>query len=763
MDPRDSEFNRRLLQTFRIEAEEHIHRVTSGLIELEKSPLPERYAQLIEAIFREFHSLKGAARSVNLREFELLCQPLETIFSHLKLGKISLEPRLFDLLHRVIDFLTELNLASGEKRTSAQRSTQKELIAQLGILTKTDSNAPITPTPTLRPDPDPEPSLLQDSDEEPEIENLKPKLKESDPGQTVRIPVSKLDSLLFQAEEMIQTKVTTQQLVVELREIKSALASYSMSSRQWKNRRTAAKSSEHEELVSWCETHLDQLHARIISVSQAADQDFRVMRRIVDDHLEAMKQVLMLPAASLTETFPKIVRDLAQQQGKEIDLLISGDDIEIDRRILEELKDPFIHLMRNCTDHGIEKPVRRKELEKPATGKISITFATNENRQVEISISDDGSGIDCNQIRELAIKNGTVSSEAAKKLDSKEILALVFQSGFTTSPIITDLSGRGLGLAIVSEKVEKLGGSIAIESTPQTGTTFRLLLPISLATFRGVMVRVSEHLFVIPTANVLRTLRVKPEDIKTVENRETIRHNGIIFSLVHLGEVLGLPEAVNSSVSALKGHNTDAGSVTMVILTNGGSQIAFLVDEVIEELQVLVKGLGHQLSRVRNITGATILGNGRVVAVLNVSDLMKSANQFASIRKHRDNGEIARKSMRVLVAEDSITSRTLLKSILESAGYQVTTAVDGADAFAQLRSGEFDLIVSDVDMPRMSGFELTAKIRADKKMGELPVVLVTALESRDDRERGVDVGANAYIVKSSFDQSNLLEVINKLI
>ncbi|OGK08618.1 MAG: hypothetical protein A2W80_03860 [Candidatus Riflebacteria bacterium GWC2_50_8] len=757
MGPGDSEFNRRLLQTFRVEAEEHIHAVTSGLIELEKSPTSERYAQLIEAIFREFHSLKGAARSVNLREFEQVCQPLEAIFSRLKRGEISLEPGLFDLLHRVIDFLSEFSSVSGEKRTSAQRSTQKELIAQLGILTKTDSIAPEAPKPELAAD------ALQDSSKEPEIENLKPKQKETSFGQTVRIPVSKLDSLLFQAEEMIQTKVTTQQLVAELREIKSALASYSLSSRQWKNRRNAAKSSEHEELVSWCETHLDQLHARIISVSQTAEQDFRVMRRIIDDHLEAMKQVLMLPASSLTETFPKIVRDLAQQQGKEIDLVVSGDDIEIDRRILEELKDPFIHLMRNCTDHGIEKPARRKELDKPATGKISIAFATNENRQVEISISDDGSGIDCNQIRELAIKNGTVPSEAAKKLDSREILALVFQSGFTTSPIITDISGRGLGLAIVSEKVEKLGGSITIESTPQAGTTFRMLLPISLATFRGVMVRVSEHLYVIPTANVMRTLRVKTEDIKTVENRETIRHNGIIFSLVHLGEVLGLPEAANSSASAFKGHNADAGSVTMVILANGDSQIAFLVDEVLEELQVLVKGLGQQLSRVRNISGATILGNGRVVAVLNVSDLMKSANQFASIRKHRDGGEIARKSMRVLVAEDSITSRTLLKSILESAGYQVTTAVDGADAFARLRSGEFDLVVSDVDMPRMSGFELTAKIRADKRIGELPVVLVTALESLNDRERGVDVGANAYIVKSSFDQSNLLEVINKLI
>ncbi|MBU1108886.1 MAG: hybrid sensor histidine kinase/response regulator [Candidatus Riflebacteria bacterium] len=754
MNPSDSEFNKRLLDTFRGEAEEHIHTVTIGLIELEKSPSPEKCTQLIETVFREIHSLKGAARSVNLREFEQVCQPLEALFSRLKLAEISLESNLFDLLHRVIDFLTELISTLGEKRTSAQRSAQKELVGQLGFFATGDSKAPEAAKPES------ESILMSDSDKELETEDLKPRPKDTISGQTIRIPVAKLDSLLLQAEEMIQTKVTMQQLVIELREIKSTLASFSLSSRQWKNRQNEAKASQHDESANWRETHLDKLHARIVAASQAAEQDFRVMRRIVDDHLESMKQVLMLPAASLTELFPKIVRDLSQQQGKEIDLVISGDDIEIDRRILEELKDPLIHLMRNCTDHGIGKPARRKELNKPASGKITIAFATNENRQVEISISDDGAGMDVNQIRDLAIKRGTISLEAAKKMDSKEILALVFQSGFTTSPIITDISGRGLGLAIVSEKVEKLGGSISIESTSHVGTTFRLLLPVSLATFRGVLVRVGEQLFAIPTANVVRTLRVKPEDIKTVENRETICHDAKILPLVKLWEVLGLPE---TSASAINRPDSVAPRLTFVVLATGDSQIAFVVDEVLDELQVLVKGLGKQLSRVRNISGATILGSGKVVAVLNVHDLMKSALQFASVSKHRDGEKILKSSMKVLVAEDSITSRSLLKSILESAGFQVTTAVDGADAFAQLRAGEFDLLVSDVDMPRLSGFELTAKIRSDKKMGELPVVLVTALESRADRERGIDVGANAYIVKSSFDQSNLLEVINKLI
>lgn len=746
MNPGDSEFNKRLLETFRVEAEENIRTVTNSLIELEKSPSPEKYRQLIEAIFRKIHSLKGAARSVNLREFELVCQPVETIFSRLKLNEITFETKLFDLLHRVIDFLGELLSTLGEKSTSAQRSVRKELIDQLDYFSKSASHA------TKAPVAESTPMLAPHCEKEPKADVLKIKQQVAGSEQTVRISVAKLDSLLLQAEEFIQTKVTAQQLVLELREIKTTIASYTLNSQQWKSWQNNPNICDHDEMQSLYETRLATLHARIAAVSQMAEQDLRVMQRIVDGHLESMKQVLMLPATSLTENLPKIVRDLSQQQGKEIDLVISGDEIEIDRRILEELKDPLIHIMRNCTDHGIEKPDRRKELNKPATGQIIIAFSRSENRQVEISITDDGSGIDTNQVRDLAIERGVIPSEAAKKMDAKELLAIILQSGFTTSSIITDISGRGLGLAIVSEKIEKLGGSISIESKPDAGTSFRLLLPITLATFRVVLVRVADFLFAIPTTNVKKTLRIKAEDIKTVKNRQTIRHHDKILSLVHLGDVLGLRD-----------HYSGSEQLTIVVMASGECQIAFVVDEVVDELQILVKGLGQQLSRVRSISGATILGNGKVVPVLNVHDLMKTAQQFASVRNHENSEKVPEVSMKILVAEDSITSRILLKSILESAGFQVNTAVDGADAFVQLQAGEFDLLVSDVDMPRMSGFELTAKIRSDKKLGELPVVLVTALESRDDRERGVDVGANAYVIKSSFDQSNLLEVIDKLI
>jgi two-component system chemotaxis sensor kinase CheA len=327
----------------------------------------------------------------------------------------------------------------------------------------------------------------------------------------------------------------------------------------------------------------------------------------------------------------------------------------------------------------------------------------------------------------------------------------------STSPIITDISGRGLGLAIVREKVEQLGGTIAFDTKTGTGTSIRIHLPLTIATLRGVLVRIEEHYFVIPTPSVEQVARADRGDIRTVENRETVTLNGQAVSLVRLSDVLELPS-----------QNTDFDASTkipVVVLGAGTARIAFCVDEVVGEQEVLVKSLGPQLVHVRNVAGASVLGDGRVVPVLNVPDLLKSAVRQSAVSRGSiapQKQDVAEKRS-ILVVEDSVTSRSLLKNILESAGYHVITAVDGIDAYTTLKTATFDLVVSDVEMPRMDGFDLTSKVRADKQLADLPVVLVTALGSREHQERGIDVGANAYIVKGSFDQSNLLEVVKQLI
>jgi two-component system chemotaxis sensor kinase CheA len=747
---KDKELLKKLLVTFKLEAEEHVHAISSGLIELEKTSSLENQGGIIETVFREAHSLKGAARAVNLVQVEGACQSLESLFAQLKSREMTLSPELFDQLHQTVDTLGTL---------LAERSTE----------TAQGDEAPTFGTP-----------------ETPESARLIPenvlgttRIRDDKKGlaKTLRVPAFKLDSLLRQAEELIPVKATVAQRATDLREIGQTVAAWEAEWRKVRPQAHALRASSDRSQPTNGPTRPSngRLHAnaQIAQVSAFLDRnesilrsvqnklailardfesDRRTLDRRIDDLVEDSKRISTVPFSALLESFPKLVRDLCRDCGKEADLLITGGEIETDRRILEEMKDPLIHLLRNCVDHGIERPNQRAEGGKPARAIISLAISPISTDKVEIVVSDDGSGVDVQKVRAAAVKLGLTSPEDAAAMDERQATSLIFKSGVSTSPMITEVSGRGLGLAIVREKVEKVSGSVLIESTPGTGTTFRLILPLTLARFRGILVRAGESLFVLPTRYVQRVLRVDPNEIKTAENRETIEIDGRAASAVRLTDVLDIAR-----------RNADPDpkrKIPVLVLAWAGEQIGFVVDEILDEQEVLVKGLGKQLRRVRNLAGATVLGSGKVLPVLNVADLMQSAVNLAPSATRHETTESPRS---ILVAEDSITARTLLKNILEFAGYKVKTAVDGVEALSALANEGFDLVVSDVEMPRMSGFDLTAKIRADKRLSELPVVLVTALESREHRERGVDVGANAYIVKSSFDQGNLLEIVRRLI
>jgi two-component system chemotaxis sensor kinase CheA len=761
MNIQDEEFLKRLQATFRVEAEEHIRGLTSGLIELEKTPKTKKTASLIETMFREAHSLKGASRSVNMKDVESICHVLENIFGKIKNEGSSLTAEQFDLMHSAIDNVSKLVSSVGTKSPKDNR----ELIKQLQAITEAKQPGPITEEPL---------STVMDSSERATKAVARSttspipaeSLIEEQPIQieTVRIQTAKLDPLFLQAEQLIQSKIVAAQRTIELKSINDLIASWKTELRKWDSRRSTESVLQLKEINDWNNDKLNELEANITAVTHAIENDQRSLGRMIDEHLESMKSVLMLPVSTIVEGFPKLVRELARNQGKEVEFIINGKDIEVDKQILEELKDPLIHLLRNCFDHGIQKPEERKRLNKPSHGTILLSFIATESRHLEISMSDDGAGIDLDKVRTAAIKAGVLAKDTFEKMNSQEMTMLIFQSGVSTSKIITDISGRGLGLAIVREKVEKLGGSVSVESQRNVGTTFRLVLPLTLSTFRGVVVKTGEHYFAIPSINIERAIRVNREEIKTVENRETIVLDGNIITSVDLGNVLELANG-NSSTSNKKTDSAfHLNYVQLLVLVHADRRIAFEVDEIIEEYQILVKDLGKQLRRVRNISGATVLGSGKVVPVINVSDLMKSAMRTEfSVRALKEHEIEPAKKYKILVIDDSITSRTLIKNIVETAGYMVETAVDGVDAFTKALIGEFDLIVSDIDMPRMNGFELTAKIRNIKKLNELPVVLVTALESSEDREHGIDAGANAYIIKSSFDQSNLLDVIKKLL
>jgi len=758
MARKNDELLKRLLATFRIEADEHLQAMSAGLLALEKTPPGAEAASIIETVFREAHSLKGAARAVNLVPIESLCQSLESVFAALKNGRLPVSAPLLDLLLQAVDGLGNL-LVSGADTSPIVPPAIAALIRQLD---QTLSGAPLA----LGAAPE------MDTSAAGTVQYTSPATSVAGSG-TVRISTGKLDAVMRQIEELLSPRLAARQRALELRDVTATVAA-------WKKARThiqpalrqiersaarsgAVNGSAHrrKELLKVLEylegEHLimTTLDERLAKLNQSAARDQRTLASMIDSLLHDVKEMQLLPFASLLDILPRLARELAREQGKEVELVIQGSEIELDRRMLEELKDPLIHLLRNAIDHGIETPAVRRAAGKPAQGTVSLAVSQRDSGKVELLIADDGTGIDGDRVKAAARKLGLFSGED-DGISEREALALAFQSGVSTSPIITDVSGRGLGLAIVREKVERLGGSISIESQREAGTAFHIVLPLSLATLRGVLVRVGERLCVIPSAHVERVARVALKDIRTVENRETIVLDEAVVSLASLGDVLEMPHPTAGNAAA---------DAPVVVLDQNESRVAFRVDEILGEQEILVKSLGPQLARVRNVAGASMLGTGQVVPVLNVADLLKSAvNHVAAplaAAAAEQPGQGIRQS--ILVAEDSITSRSLLKNILESAGYAVTTAVDGMDAFTTLRTAAFDLVVSDVEMPRMDGFDLTARIRADRRLAELPVVLVTALESREHRERGIDVGASAYIVKSSFDQSNLLEIVRRLI
>ena len=772
MANKDDDFQKSLLAMFRVEADEHLKAMSSGLVELENTAAGQRSTELVEKIFREAHSLKGAARAVNLTAIERVCHSLESMFAALKGNRLAVSPPLFDLLHQAIDALGVL-LAPDAGASSARRPAIMELMRRLDDALK--EPLPVPEMPAAAQELAPATSFAGTAGPAVTADVRTPLPAPSLASETVRVSTAKLDAVMRQVEELLSPRLASGQRARELRETAAALGTWKRErariqpalrlierslARGGKGNGAAGEGQELPKLLEYLDgesVHMKTLENRLASLGQSAEHDQRTLAGMTDNLLHDVKEMHLLPFSSLLEVFPRFTREFARDQAKEVELLIQGGEIEVDRRILEQMKDPLVHMLRNCIDHGIEKPAARKEKHKPPHGTITLAISQKDSGKVEILVADDGAGIDAAKVKSAARKLGILSAEEADKLGEQQAIGLIFQSGVSTSAIITDISGRGLGLAIVREKVERLGGAVTVESHPDAGTRCRMVVPLTLATFRGILVRAGDHLFVIPAISVERVTRVAGEDIRTVENRETIPLDGQPVSLVRLSDVLDMPRR---NAAGEPGAGAQA-----IVLTLGAVRIAFRVEEILGEQEVLVKALGTQLVRVRNVAGASVLGTGQVVPVLNVPDLMKSAVKpmAPSLAPVAAETGAAAKKQSILVVEDSITSRALLKNILESAGYNIITAVDGIDAYTALKTGEFDLVVSDVEMPRMDGFDLTARVRADKQLSGLPVVLVTALETREHRERGVDVGANAYIVKSSFDQSNLLEVIGRLI
>jgi two-component system chemotaxis sensor kinase CheA len=694
----------RLLTTFQAEAEEHLQVIALHLGALDRGLPPEQVPAAVEATFRALHTLKGAARSVGLDHVEALCQSLESLLSRVKKGQIQLDHDVLASLQRAMDDLGRL-LSARPAPAPADRGRR-------------EAPAPGGPEPERTPPAGASPAG----------------------AGTIRVDTARLDALHARAEDLLASKLAAVERAREARAMVETLD---------RCRAEAERSAAVQPLIR-------QAGAQARGLLRTLVAHQRTLGASVDGLQEEARRLRMMPAAAVLDSFPRMVGEMARAQGKEVDWSAQGADLELDRKVLETVKEALIHLVRNALDHGIEPPQARERQGRPRRGRVAVTFAPLEGRRVEVRVEDDGAGIDPAGIRAAAVRARLRSPEEAEALPDEAALSLIFASGLSTSPVITDLSGHGLGMAIVRDRVERLGGRVSIDTRRGAGTTVRMVLPASVATFRGLLVRAGRQSFLLPLDALERAHRLAPSQVETAGGREAIRWEGRAVPFARLARVLGRPDGGPAEGTG--------GRWPCLIVASGGERAALMVDEVLGEHEVLVKELRPPLVRVRHVAGAGLLGSGELALILRPADLLRAAREATSAlpgatpAKAEEAGPSA-----ILVVDDSITTRTMEKNLLEAAGYKVQVAADGIEAWSVLKTERFDLVVSDVDMPRLNGFDLTSRIRADPELADLPVVLVTALESREDKERGIEVGANAYVIKSGFDQSKLLDIVRRLV
>jgi two-component system chemotaxis sensor kinase CheA len=788
--------DKELRDLFQAESEEHLQNLDNGLLNLENDPHNQ---PLLDEVFREAHSLKGAARMLGIIEVETIAHRLEDMLGKAKSGKIKLTSDLIDKIYYGLDCIrkfvneavndepAELDvdevIARLEEDGALEQSAPKEdkkteekkavESASEPVQKESEMVAKIEEKEVQKVDVGQESeSLKEEAIKKEEMEEQQEKINQIDETlkgytkkyriETIRVEPQKLDALMTQSGELTVTKIRISRRLSEIEELVSNWEEWSreifsmrMLIRELENSSLNGNGDKFISFLNEEISRVEELGNMLKRIETAASEDNSRLDLIANNLEEGIRSVRLLPLSTIFNLFPRMVRDLSRQQGKEVRLLMEGEDTSADKHILEEMKDPLMHMIRNAIDHGIETPEEREKLGKPHLATIWLrAYQTATN--IVIEVIDDGRGIGLENVKEKAIAKGICSREDFTHMSDEQIRSLIFSSGFSTSSYVTDVSGRGVGLDVVRANIERLKGTITVDSTPEIGTTFRVYLPITLATTRVLIVKLGSRVYAIPVEFVETSILVNDEDIFYIEGKETINLEGSPVSVAHLSELLEMEHGENRK-------EEDKKRLSCIIISIGEEKLGVIVDALIDEQEVVLKPLGGVLKRVRNVSGATILGTGELCIILNPVDLIKSVRKRTITSSIKQSVQERTQRETILLVEDSITTRTQERRILESAGYDVITAVDGADAYSKLTSQNFDAVVSDIQMPNMDGFVLTERIRTDKQYSDLPVILVTSLSSEEDRRRGLEVGANAYITKGTFDQKVLLDTLDRLV
>jgi two-component system chemotaxis sensor kinase CheA len=629
-------------------------------------------------------------------------------------GEVILEKAHFDILFKCLDAIPHL---LEDKVTWSDKGIESPFVDNLCIETedifsgKVHKKTKIEPKVASRKVKGPPVAV-----ETPEVQICAPVSEES-----MRVDVDKLNKIVNLSGELLISKIRLDELVKGLQS----------KSEFWTNAPDSAR----------------EILRNLVKVDENIDFLARDMQQ------EVMK-VRMIPVSYLFNTYPRAMRDLARSKGKDIDFVVKGEETQLDKAILDRLKDPIMHLLRNALDHGIENPDERRAENKPEQGKI-VLAAYQEGSHVVIEVSDDGGGIDTEKVKHEAIKQGLIAKDKVIDLINEQVFQLLFTPGFSTKEEVTETSGRGVGLDVVRDAIGALKGMVEVRSEKGKGSSFIMRLPLTLAITESLLVGAGSDVFAIPVDSVVETLRINPEEIKTVETKDAITIRGHILPLVRLNDIFGLPR---------KGI-IEKKHLPVVIVQSVEKRIGLLVDELMGRQDIISKPIGAPLNNVKNISGATILGSGKVILALDIPSIIDSAEGVVIKRPvfvPKDEQK-AKKKKTILLAEDVLTTAMLEKNILESVGYSVVIARDGKEALERAKQESFDLVISDVLMPRMDGFELVESLRKEQLYKDIPIVIVTTRESDADKRRGLEAGADAYILKSEFTSESLLNTLERLL
>lgn len=744
-----------ILEDFLVEAFELVEQIDHDLVELESNP---EDLELLNRIFRVAHTVKGSSSFLNFDVLTKLTHHMEDVLNKARHGELKITPDIMDVVLESIDRMkTLLNSIRDNGNDSAIGMDIEPICAKLTAISEGNVSAvasvseepkvepkvepkeevvPATPEPSAEPDVDV--NQLSDSEVEAEIERL--------------LKVRKAEDQARRAQKQKSATPTAPKPATETGGEKKVPASGGGGGGMDQTIRVEVKRLDHlmnliGELVLGKNRLLkiyDDVEERYEGEKflEELNQVVSQLSIITTDVQLAVMKTRMQPIAKVFNKFPRVVRDLSRELGKQIELEIMGEETELDKSIVEEIGDPIMHMIRNSCDHGVEDPATRKANGKPEKGVVQLK-AYNEGNHIVVEITDDGKGLDASGLKMKALEKNFITEKEAKQMTDKEAFALIFKPGFSTAAKVTNVSGRGVGMDVVKTNIEKLNGVIEIDSELGKGSTFKLKIPLTLAIIQSLLVGTQEEFYAIPLASVLETVRVPIDNIYTIEGKNVLRLREEVLSLVRLSDVFGVKQVLES------GDQT-----YVVIIGVAESKLGIIVDTLVGQEEIVIKSMGDYLQNIQGIAGATIRGDGRVTLIIDVGAMMDMAKEIkvdikaqleSSVKKPKEQPS----DYKVLIVDDSKMDRTLMQKALEPLGISLIEATNGVEALNIVKSGdhEIDAMLIDIEMPRMDGYTLAGEIRKYSKYRNLPLIAVTSRTSKTDRLRGVEVGMTEYITK----------------